>query len=245
MLFLLAQARSRLVSSRSALLSSGRRGILTEIQEPPPVSDVLERPCTLFLAQDDGIYTQASRLSWTNHFADSFVNSHGISFADWSLANSTTNMESALQEMSNDLALVQSPIWVARGPWASWMAQFYLESLPLSGLVLIDPLPLEDQKAVQILERCFKEESTKDCQSSKLFQEYCSHWDHWALRLEPGAVPMMVVSTKPEWGVYAEATVQRHATVERKIPLFHCSGDDTEKEKLVCEISTWIDTDVL
>lgn len=234
---------------RGVLVGRARRGILTEIQEPPLHSNVPEKPCTLILAQDDGMYTNESRASWSAQLSDSLVNSHGIAFAEWTLPVKDNSMDAALQEMRRDLAPIPSPVWIARGPLMSWMAQFYLESLALSGLVLVDPLPLDQDDGVRTLEAAFlnsfaaaREEESR---SSILFQEYANHWDHWSLKLEAGAVPMMVVSTEEEWKWAADKAVERHSTIESPVAVLHCYGDIATEKILLSEISAWIEEEVL
>ena len=129
------------------------RGILTSIQEPPINSSVPEHPCTLILAQDDGLDDSDQ---WKSCFET--VTNHGFSQAQWS--TQATDLDSALVEMGQDLSPIPSPVWIARGPWTSWMAQFYLESLHLSGLVLVDPLPLDQG------DQCRQQDQTRTYRTS-------------------------------------------------------------------------------
>ena len=112
--------------ARSGLVSSVfRRGLLTQLHEPALDAPALERPCTLILSEDEGFYDA----SWFPTFSESLVSQFGMSHAQFSLSPSSTNMDAALQELSRDVSPLPQVVLVTRGPWMSWMAQFYLESL--------------------------------------------------------------------------------------------------------------------
>jgi hypothetical protein len=227
--------------------STTRRSLLTSVLEPPLNSSVPERPCTVILAQDEYFYKSAS---WDGHFSQKLTQDYGLSYAQWQLSTAHTDFDSALQEMSRDLSSIPSQVLVARGPWVSWMAQFYLESLSLAGLVLVDPLPLDNTEAVRQLEALFQNLETPPPASYALFEEFVNHWDHWSLQLEPGAVPMMVVSTKPELESAALRTVQRHSNEKdggrgrrSTVPFVKLQGGDAEK--ILPTIAAWIDEQVI
>ena len=120
---------------------------LVTLSIPPPTDTAIERPETLVLVESS-LYKQ----KWENSFAK-YYPERGIHFGSLDIA-STDNcnveditLESMEQTLSNDIsALSESAytILIARGPLQSLVAQYYLESLPLAGLVLIDPLILPD-----------------------------------------------------------------------------------------------------
>jgi hypothetical protein len=225
-----------------------RRSLLTSVLEPPLTSTVPERPCTVILAQDEYFYKSAS---WDKNFSQKLTEEYGLSYAQWQLSTANTDFDSALQEMARDLSSIPSQVLVARGPWISWMAQFYLESVSLAGLVLVDPLPLDNTEAVRQLEALFQNLETPPA-SSALFEEFVNHWGDWRLQLEVGSIPMMVISTKPELESAARLTVQRHSDEKdvsgrrRTIPLvkLHGNGGEVEK-KILPTIATWIDEQVI
>jgi hypothetical protein len=86
------------------------------------------------------------------------------------------------------------------------MAQFYLESLPLAGLIMIDPIPFTKERAYELYQSHYnanKENSNNGANSMILskeyydvIQDYNEHWDHWTLKIEAGAIPMLILSTK-------------------------------------------------
>ena len=213
------------------------RGILTSIQEPPVDSSVPEHPCTLILAQDDGLDDSDQ---WKSCFET--VTDRGFSQAQWS--TQATDLDSALVEMGQDLSPIPSPVWIARGPWTSWMAQFYLESLHLSGLVLVDPLPLDQTRGIQEMEAFLKARSSA---TTAMFQDFANHWDHWTLKLEPAAVPMMVISTKPSWKWAAEYTAERHSIDDEIVPIVYCSDSsaDGQEAVLIETIMEWVNEEVI
>jgi len=268
------------------ILQDGRwaqsRGLLTHILEPPVTAlggqrhdemAVIERPYTVILAQDDGFY----RDDWHDLFSQSLVNEHGLSYARFSISQSSSelSLDAILQEMGRDLAPIPAPIWISRGPVMSWMAQFYLESLPLAGLVMVDPMPLDDTAAVRRLETIFRRsEQQQQSQSPSLstslshciLKEYVEHWDHWTLRLEPGSVPMLVLSTLYDDADFvrgAQQTVRRHSVQIssrndsggadddrpggegdfRFVPLNRPTSDKVEQQAIM-DIVNWIDEHV-
>jgi len=157
--------------------------------------------------------------------------------------------------MQSDLSggeIIQ-PVIVARGPWISWLAQFYLESLPFAGLVMIDPLKFDATDDVcQFYEKLHAEKKTLSSLEYSQFYEYLNSWDHWTLKLEPGAIPMLVVSTQqqPEiWTRHAQATAERHSA---KGSMFGpvsvveiVETDPSQADKCMEAICEWIDTKIL
>ena len=142
-----------------------RRSLLTEAIEPPP--QATERPCTLILAQDtnlDVLYN--SKSDWSDTFAQKFPTEYGMPTASWSLSPSTASFDDAVSEMKRDLSNCMQPILVARGPWVSWMAQFYLESMPLAALVLVDPLPFDDTASCRLYEKLLSQEKKQNKKSA-------------------------------------------------------------------------------
>lgn len=173
--------------------------------------------------------------------------------AMWSLSpsscrTSNLSLDDALGEMKSDFSssTIAQPILVARGPWVGWLAQFYLESLPLSALILVDPLPFGDSTQAC---RMYEHLHQSHCHSANeppspveylLFQDYLEHSDHWTLRLEPAAVPTLVISTIPSWRAHALATAARHSTgsttTNSEVPVKILS----DKNDIVAEIGQWI-----
>lgn len=86
------------------------------------------------------------RDAWTESFASTFPNRgvHFLSVDAFSRlpASSTVSESFALihTELAADLSPHAEVTLVARGPLPCLVAQYYLESLPLSGLILVDPL---------------------------------------------------------------------------------------------------------
>ena len=120
----------------------------------------------------------------------------------------------ALSTMKSDFrtmeSLIQHPILIARGPVLSWMAQFYLESLPLSGLIMIDPIPFTTERAYALYHQTHYHTNADSSSNTSIgtngmtlskeyhdiIQDYSEHWDHWTLKIEAGSIPMLILSTK-------------------------------------------------
>ena len=132
-------------------IDSARRSLVTDVVAPPLDSQLPELPVTLILAEDDGFYGDESPSSWHKEFAETLPTEYGMSYGRFSMSPNTSNLDQAMQEMKNNLTSdattfsASNVILVARGPWMSWMAQFYLQDLPLAGLVMVDPMLLDDQ----------------------------------------------------------------------------------------------------
>ena len=167
--------------------------------------------------------------SWHRSFSNIFPNQFGIAYTKWSLSDpkefyneqrnsamtEKATFDLALSAMKYDFravgSLIQNPILITRGPVLSWMAQFYLESLPLSGLIMIDPIPFENERAYQLYQSHYDafraDQMNKDGNNSSgrlilsdeyydIINDFNEHWGHWTLKLEAGAIPMMILSTK-------------------------------------------------
>jgi hypothetical protein len=261
--------------------NSHDRNTTTTLNNANTNHTVIERPCTLILAEEFitipplGYITskesppsplgytsskESSRSpstfnrtkkfkSWHPSFSQIFPKKYGISYTKWSITdpddfdlynnNSSDNSNSsvddkltfdvALTKMKNDFKQIssdiQQPILITRGPSISFMTQFYLESLPLSGLIMIDPLPFSststsnrntgrksiddssDTKSTSAFElyrnyynmHCNADENSRDIVLQReyydIIDDYINHWDHWTLKIEPGSIPMLILST--------------------------------------------------
>lgn len=126
-------------------LTHCRRKVVTSSIEPPMILDegYMERPGVLAL-----IESTMYRGSWSQGFASTFPN-RGVYYMSIDLFSclSTTNNASGAEsfsrmhnELASDLSSHAEVVLVARGPLPCLVAQYYLESLPLSGLIMVDPL---------------------------------------------------------------------------------------------------------
>ena len=230
--------------------TSTTRTLLTAVTEPPLDSTVTERPCTIILTQDAGVYDD----SWSHDFTHQLPTQHGMAVAELTLSstnttNPNTTMAEALQELSADLTRnTHNTVLVARGPWMAWLAQFYLESLPLAGLVLVDPLPLDDRNSFNQLDMLYRKRNLTETTNYKLYQEYAQHWDHWTLQLEAGSVPMLVLQSidRPSFKKGAAITAKRHSDADSKAGEVVVQRLDPKKQPNVPQIvSDWINLRVL
>ena len=237
-----------LVGAQNRLLASYRktsyRGVLSTILEPPPVQ--YERPCTIVVAEDSGIYEE-SLSQGLRHVTDQF----GMSATQYTLPSSCASLEYALQDMSRDLSNIQGAVLVARGPWISWQAQFYLESLPLAGLVMIDPISFDDRNGLNQYQLFIEKRNLLSTTEHHLFTDFVDNWGHWTLRLEAGSVPMLVVNTiqRPAFKRFAEITAHRHADSEGvygKVPVASLSQEgDSHVNDLLSVVCSWVDDVVI
>lgn len=231
--------------------STCRRTILTPTVEPPV--NVVERPFALVLSEDPGFYPQNS--SWRKCFQQEFPQRHGISYATHQFSGMVNSFDAAVSELKMDLASGDQPppVLVARGPWISWVAQFYLESLPLAGLIMVDPLPLDDTKGIDQFQSYFRERGLDQTREYRMFQEFQEHWGHWMLQLEAGSVPMGVFYTvnRPGFQRCAESTAYRHslsdgpfgAVCAEQIPLMN--SPEEHAQEAMEYFHEWLDEHVL
>lgn len=244
--FLCATAKRSVQATRAATTTwsgavvtsaaSARRSFMTPAIEPPP--NVAESPTSLVLAEDEGFYPK----SWHEAFSVQVPETHGMAYARFSLTHDTvSNFDTALQELKNDLsAQGANTVLVTRGPWMSWMASFYLESLPLAGLVMVDPMQLDDMNGLNQFELQYEKLGLKDSLQYKLYQEYSEHWDHWTLKLEPGSVPMLVMYTnlRPGYKRCAENTALRHG---ENVPVLKMpSTARSHVDECISQVVNWI-----
>lgn len=213
----------------------GRRRIMTESIEPPLSSPVPERPCEVVLAQDSSFYTT----SWQETFSQILPQERGFHFCNISI--DCKSLQDGLDILQQDLAALPNPVLIARGPLVSLVAQYYLESLPLAGIVMVDPILSSHVEALQQLEPCSK-------QQHKFVQELLSGSELRPLKLEPGAVPVLVIQSMKN-------DVLREAA--KDVALRHYDADgafgespvidiaDQDALKAIDVITEWIDETVL
>ena len=141
--------------------NGSRRSLLTvsNIAEPPLDSDVVEKPCTVILMEDihhqisiDNEHNDAAKTSWLPTFESKLPTQFGMSFGSISFQHGEDDNSAPITSVkdcvnalkASQLSRIHDAVLVARGPFSSICAQYYLESLPLQGLVLVDPILLGD-----------------------------------------------------------------------------------------------------
>ena len=125
-------------STRNGVLA---RGIASAITEPPLDTNVIEKPFTLLLMEDRFIYKD----TWKSAFEKCIPRDYGMSFASLTVPEEST-FDDMVEELKSDLFPIHDAVLISRGPISSWCAQFYLESRPLKGLVMVDPIPFDQQE---------------------------------------------------------------------------------------------------
>lgn len=166
----------------------------------------------------------------------------------------TLTVDDALNQLMQDLSGNPDSVLVARGPWMSWLSQFFLESLPVKGLVMVDPMSLDDKRGIDRFQALYREAKVTESLEYRLFLDFLMHWDHWSLKLEPGSVPMLVLVSKPgpELRSLAEGTARRHSVAdcddESAVPVIDLAAtqeQDGRAEEAVVAVSDWIEHRVL
>lgn len=202
--------------------------------EPPP-STVQERPCELVLAEDS-IY----QTSWKSEFSEILPRECGIQFCHVSLED-CTNLEEGMEELRKDLMLLSNVAMVARGPLMSLLAQYYLESYPLAGLALVDPVLPSHLDVLRQLE------GSSDMHQP-IVNSILAGNEIRPLNLEPGAVPMLIIQSSEDdrLKLAAKEVAYRHSDPEGPFGDIR-SFDATTVSTLKCIdiITDWIDEEVL
>ena len=206
--------------------------LFSSIVETPIDSNVIEKPYTVILMEDEvslfphnsyhgnnnnnnnnnnngNTAVKTCTASWIETFRSKIPREHGMSFGSISLNSSgdaAASISDGLEALkASQLPSISDAILVARGPVASLCAQYYLESFSLQGLVMIDPILVDDDK----------DDDDKEAISSLLSRIYNDDDDDddkearfrsTRLLVEPNAVPMMVVLTVPNDEVWNRAS---------------------------------------
>ena len=157
----------RIISLRRATQLPLRTIVTSSIA--PSLDAAMERPESIVLTESSLYHYSNShhKNKWTDAF-QSFYPSQGLHFSSIDLfrtkhiSSSTessaaiTSLKSLEHSLVTDLLYLASTIGIgaahtvliARGPIQSLVAQYFLESLPLAGLVLVDPLLLPNDGRV-------------------------------------------------------------------------------------------------
>ncbi|KAG7366250.1 hypothetical protein IV203_028920 [Nitzschia inconspicua] len=222
------ERRSCRTFSSSASLSTEQQQqqpflTLSPITEPPLDCQVIEKPCTILLMEDqdtrsyDNTNTLMTTSSWRQTFQSKLPYECGISFASLSFPGQSDN-ESLIDDWSKlkisdcvttmkSSNLPLDTVLVTRGWFSSTCALYYLESLSLQGLIMIDPISFHSTNV---------ENNSPDdnvLQQYILREHSIRFEDLNELKLEPNAVPMLVVSTipLPSWLQAAQTMADCHS----------------------------------
>jgi hypothetical protein len=143
---------------------SSIRNIVTHAQEPPEDTPNL-RPTRAVLIQDRDLYYASSQVAWDVEMGNLLTKKYGMSYGCVEMVDMYAAPSSEIgrweqawwHETQKDLAGFHDPaskqiLLIARGPLVSWLSQLYLMKLvpKLSGLIMIDPLPLDSDDADHI-----------------------------------------------------------------------------------------------
>ena len=252
--------------------------LFSSIAETPLDSTVIEKPYTVILMEDE-VCLPRHRYNgnddtngnndgntnfndtWIETFRSKIPREHGMSFASISLnlnhgGRTSTSISDGLQALkASQLSSINDALLVARGPMASLCAQYYLESFSLQGLIMIDPILVDDdvddnnddndnEAISSLISRIYDGEEKERFRSTRLL-------------VEPNAVPMMIVLTVPNddvWNRASRFVAARHGAPDGPygvVPVVDLTGeknadDDETEEKAAATIALdpiieWID----
>mmetsp|Transcript_19266 Transcript_19266/g.44631 ORF Transcript_19266/g.44631 Transcript_19266/m.44631 type:complete len:394 (+) Transcript_19266:172-1353(+) len=197
--------------------------------------------------------------SWIPTFRSIVPRKHGMSFGsiclDWQQhLGGIPSITNGLQSLtSSQLPTISDAILVARGPVASLCAQYYLESFSLQGLIMIDPILVDDSE-----EGGDGNSSDSEAITSLLYRIYqgqdCDDMDRFRsarLLVEPNSVPMMVILTVPNdhaWNRSSRLVATRHGDPDGpygSIPIVDLTNLDVTEETMAMTvldcINTWVE----
>lgn len=196
--------------------------ILSSIEPVQGTIGYSERPGTIIYAESS-LYSKTSK-SWVKCF-EKEIPQRGLHFVnisvfdisskeEWKKGNPYAQIREAEIELANDISSFPCPVLVTRGGLPSMVAQFYLESFALSGLVMVDPFVLPEiasssatssnrtsiscRKLFQEVSLQAKSEMQDNCAELHLLQLLSSSSESPGkevrmLKLEPSSVPMLLL----------------------------------------------------
>ena len=207
--------------------------------------------------------------SWAETFRSRIPRDYGMSFASIFLqmrSDSTTERTATILDALEALKASSLPnmadaLLVARGPLSALCAQYYLESFPLKGLIMIDPVLLEGDNSSD-------ETALFSFVANQVYPNDADSLDRFRserLLVEPNAVPMMVVRTISEeiglvdwraaWRLSSQHVADRHGDNEGPygiVPVVDMvessttdyKDDDMFATLLLEDINRWVDEDL-
>jgi hypothetical protein len=216
-----------------------KRLVMTESVEPPPTSTVPERPCEVALAQDS-IYNSC----WQEPFSQILPYERGLHY--YSISMEANSLQNGLDVLTQDLSSLPNVVLVARGPIVSLIAQYYLESLPLAGLILVDPILIDHEHILHRLEARLERDSSQH----QFVKELLSTEEPRQLKLEPGAVPMLVFQSLQDESFKMASTDVAHRLGDPdglfgEILVQDISSTEADSLVAIDLITEWIDETVL
>lgn len=220
------------------------RWIISSIYDPPLDTKVKEKPFTLLLLEDEFIYND----SWRDSFEKYIPRDYGMAFGSLSFADKST-FHDMVEGTKLDLFNIPDALLISRGPISSWCAQFYLESQPLKGLIMVDPI-LFDLEEDPITSDAIRKLQTNVLVGAKLLEHntrltnLVKESQQRSLKLEPSSVPMFVISSCSELRSASKNVKNRHSDQDGPF------GEVAFKEITDCEnhdnvmkaLDTWIDS---
>jgi len=218
------------------------RTYISRTIEPPLESAIVEKPCTVLLMEDRAIYKE----SWNNSFHTAIPNNYGMSFASVSFSKEL-DFDQMLNELKADLSSFSDAVLIARGPLSSWIAQFYLESLSLKGLVMVDPISFDVPEAETITKLEEKARQTEFSKELEQWNKLLRQAQQRKLLLEPGVVPMIIMYSyeDPACKLSAMRVAKRHSGEKDSrfgdVPVKQILQGDNSNH-LMTDIDNWIES---
>ncbi|CAJ1924950.1 unnamed protein product [Cylindrotheca closterium] len=208
------------------------RGIVTSTTEPPLNSDVPEKPFSLVLLEDPNLYQD----SWESTFYKTVPQQYGMTFISISSEKSLSLAE-RVDSLKADVGQIPDGVLVARGPQSSWVAQLYLESLFLRGLVMVDPIAFDQPKAIvqdnlNALGKALDED----------WHKFMMDAQERRLKLEPNSVPMLVMNSQKPILDASRKVADRHSDQSGPYGDIPIVEIDENQQDIVKTIDDWVDT---
>ncbi len=215
---------------------------ISSLVEPPLDGDVLEKPCTLVLLEDSCLY----HTRWHDTFQANIPARYGMSYISLTLTESN-GLDNMIDEMKQDLPSVHDAILVTRGPMSSWVALFYLESFPLKGLVMIDPvvfdtIPKDDTTRWNDVSL---QDKSKESNHSTFYDAFIQQACSKKLKLEPNSVPMFVIQSidNPRNTEHARQMAERQSDFDGPFgQVLLTQLFDEDPTSVMNEIDDWVES---
>ena len=241
------------------------RTIISSIVEPPLDSQVIEKPFTVLLMEDQQFLFDYSNdesninnngiTSWRESFQKSISRNYGMSFAylsynvdhhhqqEESSSSSSFLIDAILEQLKVDLQNIPDAVLVTKGPISSWFGQLYLESFSLKGLVMVDPVLFDNQEETTNVRKFWDDETSTN------FELLLLEATKRKLMVEPNSVPMLILSSEGSSEnnnmEAASLVAKRHSDVDGPFgQILVASVEDTiqdDQKQPVDMICDWID----
>lgn len=158
----------------------------------PPLSKTTEGRPTIVLLEDAYLYDgwRGSAGSWRATFSHVLPHDRGLHICNLMSINEHS-LEEGLDALDTFLPSMQNVVLVSRGALVSLMAQYYLSSHSLAGLIMVNPVLMDSTSVLWKLYGDIPSGSTEH----DFVERILTGKETQSLKLEPGTAPTLVIQS--------------------------------------------------